>query len=78
MSAKTLVIATATSLIALFGAAGAASAGHGHGHGWHHGGHHGGLRIVIGPRYDCGYYYEQWMDTGSRYWKRKYYACKGW
>lgn len=73
MSAKTLVIATATSLIALIGAAGAASA-HGNGHGWHN----GGLRIVIGPSYDCGYYHEQWMDTGSRYWKHKYYACKGW
>ena len=88
MSAKMIVIAAATALTALFGAAGGASAHKSggmsgsshfmksdHDHDFHHGPR---FRLIVGPSYGCGYYYEQWMDTGSYYWKRKYYVCKGW
>lgn len=26
----------------------------------------------------CGYTYARWQDTGSFYWKRRYYECRGW
>ena len=75
MSTKTLVIAAATALTALFSAAGGASA-HGHKHGFFHEGPR--FRVIVGPSYNCGYYHNKWMNTGSFYWKRRYYECKGW
>jgi len=26
----------------------------------------------------CGYEYSRWQHTGSFYWKRRYYECRGW
>ncbi|MBU2582344.1 MAG: hypothetical protein KJ622_11565 [Alphaproteobacteria bacterium] len=26
----------------------------------------------------CGFYKWKWYQTGSFYWKKKYYLCKGW
>ncbi len=36
------------------------------------------IRINIGGRggYECGYLYDRWMDTGSRYWRRQFNACR--
>lgn len=58
---------------------------HGHSHHFHKhrfGGHyfHGpriSIRIGKVGRRSCGYYYDKWQYTGSRYWKRQYKICKG-
>lgn len=49
-------------------------------HSFHH--HHGfghkrhfGPKIIIGVGGGCGYYYDKWQFTGSRYWKAKYFNC---
>lgn len=64
--------------------------GGGHGGGGHHGGHHGhrggywgpGYGFVIGgPVYNgsgCGWLRRRAIDTGSRYWWRRYRDCRGW
>ena len=44
-------------------------------HGSRHGSH---VSINVGSGNGCGYYRERWEDTGSFYWKHKYYDCKGW
>lgn len=36
------------------------------------------LHLYIGGGGGCGYYLDRWEDTGSFYWKRKYFICKGW
>jgi hypothetical protein len=78
----------ATALMLASGSTGAMAGGkhfkhHGFGNNFHsfhhsHNRHHRPIiQLSIGGG-GCGYYYENWMDTGSRYWKRKYYLCKGW
>jgi hypothetical protein len=43
-------------------------------------GHHSssGIYINVGGSGGCGYSYDRWQDTGSYYWKKRYYECKGW
>lgn len=92
MSTKTILIAAVSALTTLFGAASLASA-HGSGHSMHSMGGMGSMPhmmhdhrffrhsprfLIVGPSYGCGYYYSMWMETGSWYWKRKYFYCKGW
>lgn len=86
---KTTMIAAALTA-ALLATAGAAEAGKRHGHGFHgfHGHHHHHRRhfgfvytapIYVGAAYEgCGYAYARWQSTGSFYWKKRYYICKGW
>ncbi len=88
MSTKSIALGTATVLIALLAdnvAAGAKGSHHGSNnssmkmhfehseHSFHHQPH---LRFVVRSNYDCSYYYERWLDTGSRYWKHKYFDCR--
>jgi hypothetical protein len=69
-------------LTALGGAVGSAQAGGKH-HKFHFKNHHfnnfhSGRTVVViggGGRYSCDYYYDKWQWTGSKYWKRQYYAC---
>lgn len=64
--------------------------GHG-GHGGHHGGHRGhgfrgfgwgvgvGIPLYSGSYYNsCGWLHRRAIDTGSRYWWRRYRECRGW
>jgi hypothetical protein len=70
---KTLIAAAfaATTLAAISAPASA--------HEKHHFFDHGPrLHLFIGGGGGCGYYLDRWEDTGSFYWKRKYYICKGW
>lgn len=77
MSVKATLATAAIAAVAMTGASGVASAHH-----FHHFGPH--LRIVIGDGFysggsgGCGYLRAKWEDTGSYYWKRRYFACKGW
>jgi hypothetical protein len=51
----------------------------GGGHHHHHHHRHHGLYLTssyIGP--SCGYLYSRWQTTGSFYWKKRYYECRGW
>ena len=41
-----------------------------------HGGSH--VSVNVGNRDDCSYERDRWEDTGRRYWKRRYYECRGW
>ena len=46
----------------------------------HHGHHHHHFRYWHGPSYvtsygSCDYYFWRWKNTGSRFWKAKYYDC---
>jgi len=64
-------------LVAFATAATTAEAKGGHHHGHRH--HHGRVFLYVtstGP--SCGYYYAKWQSTGAFYWKKQYYACKGW
>jgi len=27
---------------------------------------------------DCNYYWYKWQHTGSFFWKKQYFICKGW
>jgi hypothetical protein len=68
--AATLIIAASTS------SAMAGSKHHGRHHGFHHRGH---VQLFIGGGGGgCGYYRNRWQDTGSFYWKRRYFECRGW
>ena len=76
MSAKKLLIAAAAAAVTLTGTAGIASA-----HGGKHfffGDHHPRVLLFLGNGGGCGYAYEKWQYTGSFYWKREYYICRGW
>jgi hypothetical protein len=91
MKTGTIVAGVAAGLVAIMGSAGAADAkgkhvvvkvGHGHGHHHHHHRHHFhgrhfyyGSPVVYGG---CGYEKNMWWKTGSFYWKKRYYECKGW
>lgn len=72
MSTTFKAVALAAAGFAMLGGVGAAEA---HGIYKQHGPR---LRIVIGGGgygYGCGYLYDRWQFTGSRYWKREYFAC---
>lgn len=32
----------------------------------------------FGHGHGCGYYKWKWHETGSFFWKKKYFICKGW
>lgn len=82
----TILAATAAAVVAVIGATGAAQAkGKTHIHigigGGHFHKHHFHRRHVFigGPIYSgCGYEKHMWWKTGSYYWKKEYYLCKGW
>lgn len=39
--------------------------------------HHPRIRLYVGGGGNgCGYYYDMWQDTGSLYWKRKFFRCR--
>jgi hypothetical protein len=87
MSTKTILIAAVSALITTFGvsAASAHKMGGGGmsmhmGSSMHHDDHHfyHSRVLLVSPGNGCGYYYDKWMLTGSHYWKREYYVCKGW
>ncbi len=68
-----------TCLLALASAGPVQAKGKHHGH-HHHGHHHLRSFVYVAPVYatpSCGYYYVKWQNTGSFYWKKQYYACKG-
>lgn len=49
--------------------------------GHHH--HHRGVYfyrapIIVTRVPDCGYAFARWQATGSRYWKYRYFECRGW
>ena len=77
---KHLLVAFATLLTATAAAATAEAKGsHHHGHHHHH--RHGRIFVYTAPVYavsSCGYAYSKWQSTGSHYWKKQYYVCKGW
>lgn len=86
MSTKSIVIGTLSIVVALVAGNAAANAngshnnsfkmhvGSGHSeHSFHHQPH---IRFIVRSNYDCSYYYERWMDTGSRYWKHRYFDCR--
>lgn len=81
MSLKAILIAAATLVSAVAATAGTANAGGKHFHGFHHNNHHfhhrhHGFRLVIAPSHrGCGFLREQWEETGSRYWRRRYFSC---
>ena len=33
---------------------------------------------VYSRSYECSYEKAMWLDTGSRYWKARYFECRGW
>ena len=84
---KTTPTAIALAGAALFGLAGATTPAAAHGHHAHY-----YLRaapfVYVDPSYDyddqriyttgCGYEKYMWLDTGSRYWKARYFECRGW
>ena len=64
----------------VYGWSGSGPHPHGHGHGHHH--RHGAVGIIIGDPYydddygdDCAYLHERAVETGSRYWWRRYEEC---
>lgn len=78
MIAKSTLAVAGLAVVALSTVSGAANAGHRHNRHFFFG-HHNHHRLHIVPVYrDCSYYREMWEDTGSFYWKRKFYICKGW
>lgn len=36
------------------------------------------IHLYLSGNGGCGYLYDRWLDTGSFYWKRRYFACRGW
>ncbi len=86
--AGTILAGTAAAFVAVMGATGAAEAkGKGkHMHfkigGGHHHNHHFHRRhFYAGPviyRDGCGHEKRMWWNTGSFFWKKQYYVCKGW
>jgi hypothetical protein len=54
-----------------------AMAGGKHKHRHHFGHFHYGF-VHIAPRHECGFEYWKWKKTGSFFWKKQYYHCKGW
>ncbi len=78
MSTTSRLFAAAAASAMLAAGSGAAMA-HGHGHRSFHSFHHRPhLQLYIGGGGGCGYYFERWQDSGSFFWKRKFYQCKGW
>lgn len=84
MKSTTILAGTAAVLIALAGGVGAADAkgkgsgfkfGHKHFHHKHFRHRHFYPVISYGG---CGYEKQMWWKTGRFYWKKRYYACKGW
>jgi hypothetical protein len=81
MHIKSVTIAAAAAAILMSAGSGGAMA-HDHrlsfGISDHHYLYRPHLYLYSGLSDGCGYYYERWEDTGSFFWKRKYYICKGW
>lgn len=82
MTMKSLGIAAIAASAILSAGISPASAGGRH-HGFHNFYHlnnfHHRPRIrlyVGGGGNSCGYYYDMWQDTGSKYWKRKFFRCR--
>lgn len=78
---KALALAGTVAIPALMGGMGAAEAGKKgffHHHWKHHHHHHHYLPHFAGDHYGCGYYKIRWHKTGSFYWKKRYFICKGW
>ena len=84
MSTQSIVIGTLSVVVALVAGNAAANANGSHHngsfkmhfgneHSFHHRPH---IRFIARSNYDCSYYYDRWMDTGSRYWKHKYFDCR--
>lgn len=85
----TILAGTAAAFVAVMGATGAAEAkgkgkhmsfkisgGHHHNHHFHHRRHFYAGPVVY--RDGCGYEKRMWLNTGTFFWKKQYYACKGW
>lgn len=74
------VLATTFACLAAMAATFAAPA-HAKGGKHFHGHRHVHLFVYSSPAYvvpSCGYAYAKWQHTGSFYWKKQYYICKGW
>jgi hypothetical protein len=50
--------------------------GHQYGHRGHRGLGFTGINVYAGDG-GCGYSYRRWQETGSRYWRSRYYDCIG-
>ena len=69
---RKLVIGAAAGAIALLGALAPASAKGGH----HHHFYRFSQPAFVAPVYTgCDYYYSRWKNSGSRFWRAKYFAC---
>ena len=77
MSTKSLMVASTAAVLAMVGTGSANAHGHKGFNNFQHGPH---VRFVVTPNYGggCGYYYDRWQYTGSYYWKKQYFVCKGW
>ncbi len=78
MFSKATLAVAGLAVIAVSGATSAANAGHRHNRHFFFGHHHHRHLHFVPVYRDCSYYREMWEDTGSFYWKRKFYICKGW
>lgn len=74
------IIAAVIAVAAGFVASSAAEArgGHRHHHHHHRGFHLYRAPIIVTRVPDCGYAFARWQATGSRYWKYRYFECRGW
>jgi hypothetical protein len=71
---KKLLLGATAGIVALAAAALPASAKGGHHH--HARGFYGPVIVSSAPT-GCDYYRWKWRQTGTRFWKSKYFACIG-
>ncbi len=78
MSKSTICAALAIA-VGMFSATAAAHAGGGHHKHHHHHGFNKHLYLYSSPVIvdDCSYEYRRWRMTGSHFWKKSYFVCKG-
>jgi hypothetical protein len=78
---KIALLAVAAITVAFVGSVAAEARGRHHHHGIKHHRHVFIHRapVYLAPIYhDCSYAYAKWQVSGSYYWKKRYFACKGW
>jgi hypothetical protein len=81
MSIRALSLGTFATIALSLGGAATANAGSGHHrfHNFYSFDFRPHTRLVlISPSYDCGTYYDRWQYSGSFYWKKRYFECRGW
>jgi hypothetical protein len=74
-TARKIVLGTTVGLVTVMATLAPALAGGRHHHGRHHHHHFRHWSYVATDYGSCDYYLWRWKDTGSRYWKSKYFSC---